>query len=78
MQYANEFEEEVLVGYTQEELLEARRQIASILHKLREAEKSLQTKENAVRLKSQITLAQRRIAALEIADDLLARQLKHE
>lgn len=57
--------------YSEEELLKAKRQISSILHKLRETVRTLREKENADRLKSQITLAERRIQALEIANALI-------
>lgn len=57
--------------YSEEELLKAKRQISSILHKLRETVRTLREKENADRLKSQITLAERRIQALEIANTLI-------
>lgn len=61
--------------YTREELAEARRQIGSTLHKLREAVRTLEGRENPARYKSQITLAKRRIQAFTIADDLIAREL---
>ena len=61
--------------YTREELAEARRQIGSTLHKLREAVRTLEGRENPARYKSQITLARRRIQAFTIADDLIAREL---
>ena len=61
--------------YTREELTEARRQIASTLHKLRETVKTLEGKENPTRYRSQITLAKRRIRAFSIADELIAREL---
>ena len=57
--------------YSEEELLKAKRQVSSILHKLRETVRTLREKENADRLKSQITLAERRIQALEIANTLI-------
>ncbi|MEF2782168.1 MAG: hypothetical protein U0N20_03640 [Clostridium sp.] len=63
------------MNYTTEELKEAKRQIDSLLHKLRETIKTLESKENPNRYKSQITLAKRRVEALEIADDLIAREL---
>ena len=53
------------------DLIEAKRQIDSILHKLRETLKTLHAKEQKDRYKSQITLAERRIQALEIAVQLL-------
>lgn len=43
------------------ELMEAKRQIDSTLHKLKETIKTLEAKENPDRYKSQITLAQRRV-----------------
>lgn len=57
--------------FSQDELSEAKRQIDSILHKLRETVKTLNAKENPERYKSQITLAERRIKALEIALSLI-------
>ena len=50
--------------HSKEELLEAKRQIDSTLHKLRETVKTLEGKENPARYKSQITLANRRIQAV--------------
>ena len=41
--------------YSEEELLEAKRQIDSTLHKLAETIKTLEGKENTARYKSQIT-----------------------
>ena len=61
--------------YELEELIEAKRQIDSILHKLRKTVKTFQTKDNPDRYKSQITLAKRRIKALEIAATLIERQM---
>lgn len=61
--------------YTKQELLEATRQIASTVHKLKETVKTLGAKENPNRYQSQITLAVRRITAYEIAADLIAREL---
>lgn len=43
--------------YSEEELLEAKRQIDSTLHKLSETVKTLEGKESPARYKSQITLA---------------------
>ena len=59
------------MNYTKEELAEARRQIDSTLHKLRETVKTLEAKENPARYRSQLTLAKRRIQAFEIAADLI-------
>lgn len=60
--------------FDKEELTEAKRQIDSILHKLRETVKTLEAKENPQRYRSQVTLARRRIAALEIASALIERE----
>ena len=62
--------------YTKDELVEAKRQIDSTLHKLRETVKTLEGKENPVRLKSQITLARRRIQAFTIAVSLNEKELE--
>lgn len=61
--------------YSQEELLEAKRQIDSTLHKLRETVKTLERKENPTRYRSQITLAKRRIQAFSLAVTLIQREL---
>lgn len=61
--------------YTREELAEAKRQIDSLLHKLRGTHASLSAKETADRLKPQITLAARRIDALKVANTLIEREL---
>lgn len=62
--------------YTKDELVEAKRQIDSTLHKLRETVKTLEGKENPARLKSQITLARRRIQAFTIAVSLIEKELE--
>lgn len=62
--------------YSGEELAEARRQIGSTLHKLREVVKTLEQKEDPARYRSQLTLARRRIRAFTIADDLIRRELE--
>ncbi len=62
--------------FSKEELLEAKRQIDSTLHKLKETAKTLRAKEGPERYKSQITLAERRIRAFEIAVRLIERELK--
>lgn len=62
--------------HSKEELLEAKRQIDSTLHKLRETVKTLEGKENPARYKSQITLANRRIQAFTIAVSLIERELE--
>lgn len=64
--------------YTNDELLEAKRQIDSTVHKLRETVKTLEGKENPSRYKSQITLANRRITAFTLAADLIARELERQ
>lgn len=64
--------------FSREELAEARRQIGSTLHKLRETVKTLEGKAEPERYKSQITLALRRIRALEIAEALILRELERE
>ena len=62
--------------YTKEELLEAKRQIDSTLHKLRSTIVTLQSKENPARYKSQVTLAQRRVKAFEIAVAVIVKELE--
>lgn len=62
--------------YSKEDLTEAKRQIDSTLHKLREVVKTFEAKENPARYKSQITLAQRRIKAFELANTLIEAELK--
>ena len=57
--------------YKNEELIEAKKQIDSALHKTREVLKTFMAKENPNRYKSQITLAKRRIAAFEISVSLI-------
>lgn len=64
--------------YEQDDLREAKRQIDSTLHKLRETVKTLEGKENPSRYKSQITLAKRRIKAFTIAVTLIEQQLEIE
>lgn len=61
---------------TKEELQEAKRQIDSTLHKLRETVRTLEGKENPARCKPQITLAKRRIRAFTIAMELIGRKLQ--
>ena len=64
--------------YTREQLLEAKRQIDSTLHKLRETIKTFEAKEEPQRYKSQITLAKRRVEAFTIANELIGRELAGE
>lgn len=61
--------------FSKEELLEARRQIESTLHKLRETVRTLEAREDPRRYRSQITLAKRRIDAFTIADTLIEEAL---
>lgn len=61
--------------YTEEELLEAQRQIASTVHKLGEVIKTLEAKDAPKRYGSQITLAKRRVAAFTLAGELIQREL---
>lgn len=62
--------------YSKEDLAEAKRQIDSTLHKLRETVKTLEAKEQVERYKSQITLANRRVKAFEIANSLIEAALE--
>lgn len=62
--------------FSADELNEAKRQIASTLHKLRETVKTLEGKEHPERYKSQLTLARRRIMALEISHALIEKKLE--
>jgi hypothetical protein len=59
------------------ELVEAKRQIDSTLHKLRETVKTFEAKENPNRYKSQITLAKRRIEAFKISVSLIEREINY-
>ena len=61
--------------YTAEELVEAKRQIDSTVHKLKETIKTLEAKENPRRYQSQITLAKRRVKAFEIAICLIEKEI---
>jgi len=62
--------------FSRDDLMEAKRQIDSTLHKLEEVIKTFESKENAQRYKSQITLAQRRIRAFEIANWFIEKELR--
>lgn len=64
------------MAYTTEELAEAKRQIDSTLHKLKEVVKTLGAKESPERYRAQITLAERRIKAFEIANYLIEEEIK--
>ena len=61
--------------WSQSDLTEALRQLDSILHKLRGTVQTLESKEAPERYRSQLTLARRRIRALEIAVQLIRREL---
>ena len=63
------------MDFSKDALLEAKRQIDSTLHKLRETVKTLEAKEQPQRYKSQLTLAKRRIQAFEIAICLIENEL---
>lgn len=62
--------------FSNEELTEAKRQIDSTLHKLRETVKTLEGKERPERYRPQMTLAVRRIRAFEIAASLIEREME--
>lgn len=64
------------MDYTKEELTEAKRQIDSTLHKLRETIKTLESKEKPERYKAHITLAKRRVRAFEIANYLILNEIE--
>ena len=64
------------MNYTKTDMVEAKRQIDSILHKLRATMQTLEAKDDPTRYKSQITLATRRIAALELANALIEQELE--
>lgn len=64
------------MDFSKDELIEAKRQIDSTLHKLRETIKTFEAKENTERYKSQITLAKRRVKAFEIADWFIENEIK--
>ena len=61
--------------WSQSDLTEALRQLDSILHKLRGTVQTLENRETPERYRSQLTLARRRIRALEIAVQLIRREL---
>lgn len=66
------------MDYSMDELREAKRQIDSTLHKLREVVKTFEQKENPKHFQSQITLAKRRIQAFTIANELIEREMAGE
>lgn len=61
---------------TAEELAGARRQVESMLHKLRGVVRTLETRGADGSRKAQITLAKRRVSALEIASGLIEEALE--
>lgn len=61
--------------YSKDDFIAAKRQIDSTLHKLRETIKTLESKENPAKYKSQITLAKRRVTASEIANALIEKEI---
>ncbi|ANC77561.1 hypothetical protein ABE65_012435 [Fictibacillus phosphorivorans] len=62
---------------TRAHLVEAKRQLDSTIHKLKETVKTLEGKENPNRYKSQITLAKRRIEAFELSVYLIEREIRN-
>ena len=66
------------MNYNREDLMEAKRQIDSVLHKTRQVILTLEAKENVQRYKSQITLARRRVKAFEIASALIQQEIENE
>lgn len=64
------------MNYSRDDLMEAKRQIDSTLHKLKETIKTFESKENPEKYKSQITLANRRIKAFEIANWFIESELE--
>lgn len=62
--------------FSKDDLIEAKRQIDSTLHKLRETIKTLESKENAERYKLQIILAKRRVKAFEIANWFIENEIE--
>ena len=65
------------MDFSKEELTEAKLQIDSTLHKLRAAIRTLRAKERPERYRAQITLAERRVKAFELAGALIDRELDH-
>jgi len=64
--------------FSREDLSEAKRQIDSTLHKLRQAIRTFESKKDMDRYKSQITLAKRRVKAFEIANHFIENALEDE
>lgn len=63
---------------TSADLIEAKRQIDSTLHKLKETIKTFELKENKDRYKSQITLAKNRVKAFKIANYLIKNEIRKQ
>lgn len=61
--------------YDEAELVEAKRQIDSTVHKIWEVTKTLEAKGQPERYKSQLTLAKRRLKAFGIATQLIEDEL---
>jgi len=74
--WSNSDFKETKMEYTKEDLFEAKRQIDSTLHKLRETIKTLEAKQNPERYKPQITLAKRRVKAFEIANHFIENEME--
>lgn len=66
------------MDYTREDLTEARRQISSTVHKLNEVVKTLESKPDPARYKSQLTLAKRRVSAFTLALELVEGELNRK
>ena len=66
------------MDYTKEDLIEAKRQIDSTLHKLKETIKTLESKDKPERYKSQITLAKRRVKAFDIANHFIESEIENK
>ena len=64
--------------FSRDDFVEAKRQIDSTLHKLRETIKTLEAKEDRKRYQSQITLARRRVRAFEIANTLIKKEMQRK
>lgn len=65
------------MDFSRDDLIEAKRQIDSTLHKLRKTIETLELRDQK-RYKSQITLAKRRVKAFEIADYFIEREIAGE
>lgn len=66
------------MAYQHDELSEAKRQMESMMRKLRATVVTLEGKAEPRRYAAQITLAKRRIRALEIACELLEQRMARE